>query len=102
VITLTRNYLIWDQLAVFGPVVTVLVTALVFVTALSMPQQEGKVEKVKVRNGSVKTTWKTPSQRHHQVSKIVDMARISPPSTGHKTSSSLSFNVFDVYIVSSE
>jgi hypothetical protein len=92
----TRDNFGWDHLAVSGPIVTVFVAALVLVTALSMPQKESKVKKVEVWDRGVEATRKTPGQCHHQVTKVVDMARISPPSAGHQTSSSFGFNEFDI------
>lgn len=77
-----RNDSVLDLLAVSLPVFTVLCSALVVISALTVQQENAKIDGVKVRNGCGKSTRQAPGQGHEPITKVVDVARHAPPSRG--------------------
>lgn len=90
-----------DTLHILIPISAILYFAIMVVSPLTMDEEDGKVDDVKVGKGRVESGGKAVRETHDQVSEIVGMPRCAPPSTRDELGTPLGGHVAQILGVSS-
>lgn len=78
------DYAVLNFLAVDVPGLAVLVSALFFISEVTMNEKNCKIGRIEVWQRRGKPGWEGPRDRHKPVTKIVDVASHAPPTISQK------------------
>jgi len=91
-----RHNLVGHNLTVSVPILAILHLAVVIITLLAINKKSSEINKVEIGNNGIETRRKAPSKTHHEITKVVDMTRNTPPTRSHQTTTSSGLNVLQM------